>query len=109
MRTFLLTIFWVSNIGNGIQLLIMASAGWLIFSGVYSFFGLNLEVFVTQVAPWLIWIKTILAALLGEFGIWILAIPIFILSPIKFTAGVIIGLWAYSTAKKIPLNQPARL
>jgi len=37
MRTFLLTIFWFSNLGNVIQLLIMASAGWLIFSGDYSF------------------------------------------------------------------------
>ena len=104
MRTFLLAIFWVSSIGNVFQLLIMASAGWLIFSGFYSFFDLNLDVFVTQVAPWLFWIKTILAALLGEFGIWILSIPIFILSPIKFIAGVIVGWWAYSTSKNMPVE-----
>ena len=104
MRTFLLTIFWVSSVGNVFQLLIMASAGWLILSGVYSFFDLNLDVFVTQVAPWLFWIKAILAALLGEFGIWILSIPIFILSPIKFTAGLIVGWWAYSAAKNMPVE-----
>jgi len=63
-----------------------------------------LDVFVTQVAPWLIFIKTILAALLGQFGIWILSIPIFILSPIKFIAGVIVGSWAYSTAKNMPVE-----
>jgi hypothetical protein len=82
----------------------MASAGWHIFSGVYSFLDLNLDVFVTQVAPWLFWIKTILAALLGEFGIWILSIPIFILSPTKFIAGIIVGWWAYSTAKNMPVE-----
>lgn len=82
----------------------MVSAGWLIFSGVYSFFDLNVEVFVSQVAPWLLFIKTILAALLGQFGIWILSIPILILSPIKFITGVIVGWWAYSTAKNMPVK-----
>ena len=91
MRTFLLTIFWISNIGNVSHLLIMASAGWLIISGAYSFSDLSMNIFVTQVAPWLSWIKTILAALLGEFGIWVLSIPVFVISPIKFIAGVIIG------------------
>ena len=104
MRTFLLTIFWISNISNVFHLLIMASAGWLIFSGVYSFFDLNVDVFVTQVAPWLSWVKTVLIALLGEFGMWILSIPVFILSPIKFSAGIIVGLWAYSTAKNIQVE-----
>ncbi len=102
MRTVLLTIFWISNIGNVIQLLIMASAGWLIFSGNYSFFELNVVIFVTQVAPWLQWIETVAVALLGDFGRWILSIPIFIISPIKFIAGALIGWWAYSTAKNMP-------
>ena len=104
MRTFLLTIFWISNIANVIQSLVMVSAGWLLFSGAYSFFDLNLGVFVSQVVPWLLFIKTILATLLGQFGIWILSIPILILSPIKFIAGVIIGWWAYSTAKNMPIE-----
>lgn len=102
MRTFLLTVFWISNIGNVIQLLVMASAGWLIFSGNYSFFELNVVIFVTQVAPWLQWIEAIIIALLGDFGRWILSIPIFVISPIKFIAGALIGWWAYSTAKKMP-------
>jgi len=106
MRTFLLTVFWISNIGNVIQLLIMATAGWLIFSQDFSFFGLNLEVFVTQVVPWLHWIETVLVALLGDFGRWVLSIPIFIISPIKFIAGALIGWWAYSTVKKMP-GEPA--
>ena len=105
MRAFLLTIFWISNIGNVSHLLIMASAGWLIFSGVYSFSDLSVDVFVTQVAPWLSWVKAILTALLGEFGVWILSIPVFIISPIKFIAGVIIGWWAYTTAKNIAVEQ----
>ena len=104
MRTLLLTIFWISNIGNVIQLLIMASAGWLIFSGNYSFFELNVVVFVTQVAPWLQWVETVVVALLGDFGRWILSIPIFIISPIKFIAGVIIGWWAYSSVKNMPVE-----
>jgi hypothetical protein len=104
MRTFLLTIFWISNIGNVSHLLIMASAGWLIISGAYSFSDLSMDVFVTQVAPWLFWVKTILTALFGDFGTWILSLSVFVISPIKFVLGVIVGWWAYSTAKNIPLE-----
>jgi len=104
MRTFLLTIFWVSNFGNVIQLLIMASASWIIFSGFYSFSDLNVSVFITQYVPWLLWIKTLIVALLGEFGRWVLTIPILIIAPLKFVAGTIIGLWAYSVARKMPVG-----
>jgi hypothetical protein len=104
MRAFLLTIFWISNIGNVSHLLIMASAGWLIISGAYSFSDLSMGVFVTQVAPWLFWVKTVLTALFGEFGIWILSLPVFVISPIRFVLGVIIGWWAYITAKNISVE-----
>ena len=102
MRTFLLTIFWISNLGSVIQLLIMASASWILLSGSYSFFDLNVNVFITQYVPWLLWIKTILVQLLGEFGYWILTIPILIIAPVKLVLGTIIGLWAYSAAKDMP-------
>lgn len=99
MRTFLLTIFWITNLGNVIQLLIIASASWIIFSGAYSFLDLNVNVFITQYLPVVIWIKTIIVSLLGDFGRWILAIPILIIAPVKLIIGTIIGLWAYSVAK----------
>jgi|TARA_B110000090_G_scaffold198808_1_gene238061 hypothetical protein len=83
----------------------MVSAGWLIVSGDYSFFEINVVIFVTKVAPWLQWTETIIVAVLGDLGTWILSIPIFIISPIKFIAGACIGWWAYSTAKNIPVNQ----
>ena len=102
MRTFLLTIFWVTNLGNVIQLLIMASASWIIFSGTYSFFDLNVDVFITQYVPLVMWIKTVIVVLFGDFGHWILAIPILIIAPLKFAVGTIIGLWAYSVAKNMP-------
>jgi hypothetical protein len=82
----------------------MATAGWLMISGAYSFSDLSMDVFVTQVAPWLFWVKTILTALLSEFGIWILSIPILVISPIKFIMGIIVGWWAYSTAKNMPVE-----
>jgi len=104
MRTFLLTIFWVSTVGNVIQLIIIASAGWFIFSGDYTFFELNVDVFVSQIVPWLLWLKTFIVALLGEFGRWILAIPMLIIAPLKFVVGTFIGLWAYSVAKQMPIE-----
>ena len=52
MRTFLWTIFWFTNFGNVIQLLVMALASWIIFSGAYSFSELNVGVFITQYVPW---------------------------------------------------------
>lgn len=102
MRTFLLSIFWVTNVGNLIQLLVMASAGWIIFSGTYSFFELSADVFITQYVPWFVWLKAFIVTLLGEFGSWVLAIPILIIAPLKFIGGTIIGLWAYSVAKTLP-------
>jgi len=98
MRTFLLTIFWITNPGNVIQLLIMASASWIIFSGAYSFFDLNVNVFITQYIPIFIWIKTFIVERLGDVGHWILTIPILIIAPLKLVTGTIIGLWAYSVA-----------
>ena len=104
MRKFLLTIFWITNFSTVIWLLIMASAGWLIFSGDYSFFELNLDVCITQFVPWLLWYKTFIVALLGEFGRWMLSIPILIIAPLKIIGGTIIGLWAYSAAKNMPVD-----
>ena len=105
MRTFLLTIFWITNLGNVIQLLIMASASWIIFTGVHSFFDLDANVFLTQYIPMFIWIKTLIVAVLGNFGNWILTIPILIIAPLKFITGTIIGLWAYSVAKGMPAER----
>jgi len=106
MRKFLLTIFWITNLGSVIQLLIMVSASWIILSGANSFFDLNVDVFITQYVPWLLWIKTILVQLPGDFGYWILTIPILIIAPVKLISGTIIGLWAYSVAKGMP-DKPA--
>jgi len=102
MRTFLLTIFWITNLGSAIQLLIMVSASWIVISGANTFFDLNVGVFITQYVPLLLWIKTILVQLLGDFGYWILTVPILIIAPVKLILGTIIGLWAYSVAKGIP-------
>ncbi len=82
----------------------MASASWIIFSGAYSFFDLDVNVFITQYVPMFIWIKTIIVPLLGEFGYWLLTIPILIIAPLKLVTGTIIGLWAYSAAQKMPVE-----
>lgn len=102
MRTFLLTVFWLTNIGNVIQLLVIASASWIIFSGAYSFFDLDLDVFITQYLPILVWVKTFIVALLGGLGEFILTIPILLIAIVKLIAGTLIGLWAYSAAKGMP-------
>ncbi len=102
MRTFLLTIFWITNIGNAIQLLVMVSACWIIFSGAYSFFDLDVNAFITQYVPWLLWLKTLIVDLLGGFGVWVLAIPVLIIAPLKFIAGIFIGVWAYTAASNMP-------
>jgi len=99
MRTFLLAIFWFTSLGSVIQVLIIVSASWIIFSGAYSFSDLNVNVFITQYIPMFVWIKTLIVELLGDFGYWILTIPILIISPLKLVVGTIIGLWAYSVAK----------
>ncbi len=101
MRTFLLAIFWISSLGSVIQVLIIVSASLIIFSGAYSFFDLSVNVFITQYVPWLLWLKTIIVEVLGDFGYWILNIPILIIAPLKLIVGTIIGLWAYSVAKKM--------
>lgn len=101
MRTFLLAIFWISSLGSVIQVLIIVLGSLIIFSGAYSFFDLSVNVFITQYVPWLLWLKTIVVEVLGDFGYWILNIPILIIAPLKLIGGTIIGLWAYSAAKKM--------
>ena len=99
MRTFLLAIFWFTNLGGVIQVLIIVSASWISFSGAYSVFDLSVGVFITQYVPWLLWLRTIIVEFLGDFGYWVLDIPILIIAPLKLVVGTIIGLWAYSVAK----------
>jgi len=99
MRTFLLAIFWITSLGSVIQVLIIVSASWIIFSGAHSFSDLNVNVFITQYIPMFVWIKTLIVELLGDFGYWILSIPILIIASMKLVIGTIIGLWAYSVAK----------
>ena len=99
MRTFLLAIFWITSLGSVIQVLIIVSASWIIFSGAHSFSDLNVNVFITQYIPMFVWIKTFIVELLGDFGYWILSIPILIIASMKLVIGTIIGLWAYSVAK----------
>ena len=101
MRTFLLTIFWMTNLSSVIQLLVMASAGWIIFSGAYSFFDLTVNVFVVHYVPWLNCLRTLIIELFGDFGYWILSIPILIITPLKLLTGIFIGVWAYTTAKNM--------
>jgi hypothetical protein len=100
MRKFLLTIFWATNIGNVIQLLVIATASWILFSGAYSFSELDVDVFITRYIPWFLWLKVFIVWLLGEVGYWVLTIPILIVAPLKLVTGTIIGVWAYSAAKK---------
>ena len=104
MRTFLLSIFWVTTVGSVIQLLVMASGGWIIFSGAYSFSELSVNVFITQFVPWLVFVKTLIVTLLGEFGRWVLEIPIILIATGKLVVGTVIGLWAYSLAKAMPVE-----
>jgi hypothetical protein len=106
MRTFLLTVFWITNLGSVIQLLIIVSASWIILSGANSFFDLNVDVFITQHVPWFLWIKTILVQFLGDFGYLILTIPILIIAPVKLVLGMMISVWVYSVAKGMP-DKPA--
>jgi len=99
MRKFLLAIVWLTSLGSVIQVLIIGSASWISFSGAHSFSDLNVNVFITQYIPMFVWIKTLIVELLGDFGYWILSIPILIIAPLKLLTGTIIGLWAYLAAK----------
>ena len=92
MRTFLLTVFWITNIGNVIQLLVIVSASWMIFSGRYSFFELDANTFFTQIVPWLLWLKTLIILLLGDLGRLVLSIPMLIIAPMKLIFGTVIGI-----------------
>ncbi len=102
MRTFLMTVVWFANFGNFIQTLVITSALWILFDSGYGFSDLSVNVYITQYVPWLLWVKTLIVGLFGEFGRWILTIPILVISPLKFITGSLIGWWAYSVAKTMP-------
>ncbi len=102
MRSFLMFVVWITNFGNFIQTLVITSALWILYNSGYSVSSLSVDVYITQYVPWLLWLKTLIVGLLGEFGRWILTIPILVIAPIKFIAGTLIGGWAYSVARKMP-------
>ena len=104
MRTFLMSVVWITNFGNFIQMLVISSALWILFTSAYAFADLSVNVYITQYVPWLLWLKTFIVALFGEFGRWILTIPILVIAPLKFVTGTIIGWWAYSVARKMPVG-----
>ena len=104
MRTFLMAVVWITNFGNFIQMLVITSALWILYNSGYSVPDLSVDVYITQYVPWLLWAKTLIVGLFGEFGRWILTIPILVIAPIKFIAGTIIGGWAYSVARKMPVG-----
>ena len=104
MRAFLMTVVWFANFGNFIQTLVITSALWILYNSGYSVPDLSVDVYITQYVPWLLWLKTLIVGLLGEFGRWILTIPILVIAPVKFIAGSIIGWWAYSVARKMPVG-----
>ena len=106
MRNLLLTIFWISNVGNVVQLIVIAISSWLLFSGAYTFSELDIDEFLTEIVPWLLWVKTLLIAVFGMFGEWILGLPTLIIAPFKFVFGIFIGVWAYTAAQNLRA-QPA--
>ncbi|MFK7967530.1 MAG: hypothetical protein AB8C46_26515 [Burkholderiaceae bacterium] len=100
MRICLHTVFWVSNLGTLVHLSIIIAAGLIVYGGSSSFSELSLGVFTSQYYPWLSWIKAVLSTLLGGLGLWILGLPILVISPLKIIAGALIGFWAYSELRK---------
>ena len=101
MRTFLLTVFWITNLGSVLHLLIIAAAGWIILDRAYSYADLSVGVFITQYVPMLAWVKTFMVWLLADLGRWILALPVLIVSPLKIVMGTMIGYWAYNRARTL--------
>jgi len=99
-----MSVVWITNFGNFIQMLVISSALWILFTSAYAFADLSVNVYITQYVPWLLWLKTFIVALFGEFGRWILTIPILVIAPLKFVTGTIIGWWAYSVARKMPVG-----
>jgi hypothetical protein len=53
------------------------------YSSAYSFSELSVNVFITLYLPWLLWLKTFIISLLGEFGRWVLEVPMLVIAPLK--------------------------
>ena len=104
MRTFLLSVFWITNFGSFVQLLVISTASWIVLSGSSSITELSVDEFITQFIPWMLWVKSIIVAFFGEFGRWILTIPILVIAPLKLVTGTGIGIWAYIVAKNMPMK-----
>ena len=102
MRNFLLTIFWLLNIGSVVQLAVIVSALWAVYSGLYSFSSLDVSAFVTEMIPRLTWLKDFLVSILGDLGHWVLALPILFVAPMKLLGDTLIGVWIYTAARNMP-------
>lgn len=102
MRNFLLSVFWITNVGGVFQIVVIAVSVWIIASGAHSISELSLNVFIVEYASWLVWMKSLLIVFLGDLARWILTIPVLVIAPARLVSGTIIGLWAYSVAKRMP-------
>ena len=104
MRTLLISLFWMTNVGSVLQLLIMLSGFWIILGDAHSFVSLSVGTFITAYVPQVAWIKTVIVWLLGDVGRWILGLPILLVAPVKILIGSLIGYWAYSRARALAVG-----
>lgn len=105
MRRFLMTVFWITNVGGLTQLAVVVSAGWIVLNGSHSFSGLSVDVFFVQYTPWLLWVKALILAIYGDLGVWVFSLPVLAVAPLKLMGGTLIGYWAYSVASEWPEDE----
>lgn len=102
MRKFLIIIGWASIVGSigdgliGIYALgIIGREGWEDIS-------MSVDTLLREALPFLYWVKTLAAMVLpGKLVEWIFAMPALIYFPGRLSLSLLIGLWAFSTAKKM--------
>ena len=75
------------------------------YSGAYSFSELSVNVFITLYVPWLLWLKTFIISLLGEFGRWVLELPMLVIAPLKFIEARLLVCGLIRSQKKCLLSQ----
>ena len=107
MRTFLMTVFWITNVGSVLQLLAIALASWLVLSSVHTFFEFDGHLLSQEYLPAFPWVRLMILAIWGELGDWMLAVPVLVIAPLQLVFGSLIGFWAYNAARGMPVHEPA--
>ena len=102
MRRFLVVFGWLSVVGSIGDGVIALYALWLVGSGGWLSWSIEVGPLLEQHLPLLLWVKDVASFVLPvEVVAWVFALPALIYFPVRVVTGCVVGWWALAAARKM--------